>query len=132
MITATFKTWRGGNSISVGPRPHFRVRKTKLFGGNDSNPVAAYHSGTWDIDELSFVRFTFDRPVCVDLESAEGHGRCLGMHDAVVVIDGALYIGPDFGSLMLRFSELNEHWYCYEDERTYDEIRFVPESCRKK
>jgi hypothetical protein len=130
MITAIFHTWRGGTSVAIGPRPYFRVEGGRLYGGGDGTPLATYDSGTWDIaSHGSFVRFRFDHPVCVDLEHRDGTNRCLGKMPEMVVIDGALYTGPDLMLLMLRFSDRLNQWYCYADERRYDILRFESGPC---
>lgn len=125
MITATFQTWRGGQTLSVGPRADFVVDGGQLFAGG--KPVALYQSGTWEIENRGcYVRFTFDNAVRMELRDPRSHNHLsLGIVE-VRVIDGAIYTGPDLELLMLRFSELTESWYCYEDSRHYRIVHFQP------
>lgn len=125
MITATFHSWRGGDALSVGPRPFFRVIGASLYDDDQPVPLAIYAGGTWDIHNSgSYVRIVFDRNVSVALHTAEGAIRQLGELPKVTVVDGAMYAGPDVNQLLARFSEISRSWYYYEDEQHYTGLHF--------
>jgi hypothetical protein len=48
----------------------------------------------------------------------------LGTLAGVRFIDGALYSGSNFTTLMLRVSETSRSWYCYWDLREYQSMHF--------